>query len=191
MSNAILSKNAINYFLMKLKEGILISLTYLSCLSMKIDQTVQSLYIIPGKGVGELTLHVNTKKDVEAYWGKGKKVDYPFSFSNHSIQLTKFVYPQKGIEVEYSDSHHPKDTATLKTIQLKSPCDLSTKEGIKIGTTRQEVENALGPPLTSKYEKLLNGVYHAIRYNRIEFIFESNSDELEKGDCKVSEIFLF
>jgi len=152
---------------------------------------LQSQNIIPGKGVGKLILNESNKVDVEKYLGKGKKVKYIGTFSNHSSQIIKFVYPNIGIEVEYSNLKNPKSTDTLKTIRFKAPYNLGTVEGIKLGTTRREVENYLGNPSSSHYEKLLKGMYHAISYNGIEFVFDNNENPAEKMDCKVTEIIIW
>ena len=176
--------------------SLFICLFCISCLLMK-KQTVQtktnlqSQNIISGKGVGKLILNEVNKAYVEKYLGKGEKVKYIGAFSNHSSQIIKFVYPNIGIEVEYSNLKNPKNIDTLKIMRFKAPCDLKTSEGIRLGVTRREIENYLGDPATSHYEKLLNGTYHAISYDGIEFIFGSNENYIEKMDCKVTEIIIW
>ena len=175
---------------------VFICLFCISCLTMKtqIIQTktnLQSQNIIPGKGVGKLILNESNKVDVEKYLGKGKKIKYIGTFSNHSSQIIKFVYSNIGIEVEYSNLKNPKNSDTLKTIRFKAPCDFATIEGIKLGTTRREVENYLGNPSSSHYDKLLEDIYHAISYDGIEFIFGNNENSAEKMDCKVTEIIIW
>jgi hypothetical protein len=146
--------------------------------------------IEPGVGVGSLIINSTSKREVIKDLGKGNRVKYPSSFSNHTIYVTKYVYPEMGIELEYSNLTSPKDSDVLSLIRITPTCKFETIEGIGIGTTRLKIENLWGKPKASKYTKLINGIYHSIRYKGIEFSF-NDSIESDSMVGTVKQIILF
>jgi hypothetical protein len=149
------------------------------------------ILIEPGVGIGSLVINSTTKREVIRDFGKGIRVKFPSSFSNHTFYVTKYVYPRTGIELEYSDFISPKDNDVLSLIRVTSACKFETKEGIGIGTTRLKIENLWGRPITSRYTKLIKGVYHSISYKGIEFLFNTSSLESDSMVNTVAQITLF
>lgn len=170
-----------------MKVWILVLLTTI-LLSFIQDGT---LTIIPGQGVGSLELNKTTKRQVENYIGKGNPTKEFVSFCSHGQgTFKKIVYPDIGIELFYSNLTNPKERDTLTIIRILESSKIKTKEGVGIGSTRREVENYFGKANVSKFDILLSDkVYHSLRYNEIEFEFESNFQPAKDTmDYKVKRI---
>lgn len=152
----------------------------------------QKLTIFPGQGVGSLEINKTTKKDVKKYIGKGKPIKESFYFCSQGRgTIKKFIYPQIGIELLYSNLINPKGNDTLNTIRILEYSTLKTEEGIGIGSSRREVEKVFGKTSLSRFDILLspNEVYHSLQYNEIEFIFDNHyTSTIDTLDYKVIQI---
>jgi len=151
----------------------------------------EELFIIPGKGIGPLEMGKTTRKDVENFIGKGKPTKELVSFCSRGQGVfKKFIYSEVGLELLYSNLTNPKWDDTLTTIRINESSKLKTIDGIGIGSTRKEVEKIFGKALSTKFNILVLGeVYHAVRYNEIEFVFDSHlQPTLDSMDYKVKEM---
>lgn len=155
---------------------LLVLFVGLFTLSAHVNQQEETAFTInPGKGIGPLIISKSTKKDVELLIGKGKTTDYPAPFGHTTRLYQKFQYGKLGVDIYYLDPSKPKKSDTLLSITVLDPSPLKTPEGLGIGSSKQEVIETLGKPKSAHFSPLIKGYYHAIRYDRVEFVFDSES----------------
>lgn len=162
-------------------------LTYVtSCKSqnMPINNTSTSQIKI-GEGISNLIIDKTTKKEVNKILGKGRKNRDIISFRNHHTTHVVYIYEDLGLKLIYIEKIRPLHD-TLSLIEITSPSLYKTQDGIGIGSTRKEVELALGKPKKVIHEVLVNGgIMHKIWYNEVEFVFESKENRLDTEENDV------
>jgi hypothetical protein len=156
----------------------------LSIAACKEDQltTVPDNVIIPGIGIGELSLGQSVKDDIVATYGTG--------LADTSLVGTIYIcdikYPDLGINF-YLGAHSESEifeNITLNSIEFLENFKGKTLEGIQIGSTRSQVEAAYGSPkddIADKYCYEIDGGGLFIVEFDISFFDNPNPTDLVIG----------
>lgn len=98
--------------------------------------------MLRGEGLGGLRLGL-PEKEVLKQLGKPAKQTAVVLQEADGMYVQKWLYPAQGIELQMS-AEKKTGVKSVAMITASAPCDLSTKQGIKIGSAEGAVRKAYG-----------------------------------------------